>query len=208
MARIATWCAGLPNGGVRLWLADAPWCVCRELRTVESPLAAGATLVASTERTTPLLESAGHFLQLRARIRNDRPAFKPYERTLGLSGVLVDLWNHHVDIPSIRGEMRPENSPTKVRADDHVCAVNRVTEEDEHNMMKAFEKNMFLDVELQRWEPTWSQLESRSIGGDLLIEMMTVEEAKLRAITLENCAGFHFQGQLSGARVEIHFKSK
>ena len=47
-----------------------------------------------------------------------------------------------------------------------------------------------------------------SEGGDLLMETLTLEEAKRKAVTLRGCRGFCFRGPITKEPVEIIFKSK
>ncbi len=42
----------------------------------------------------------------------------------------------------------------------------------------------------------------------MLIETLTVHDAKLKAVTLHGCQGFCFRGPMTNAPVEIMFKSK
>mmetsp|Transcript_37552 Transcript_37552/g.119657 ORF Transcript_37552/g.119657 Transcript_37552/m.119657 type:complete len:703 (-) Transcript_37552:96-2204(-) len=46
------------------------------------------------------------------------------------------------------------------------------------------------------------------IGGDLLIESMTVQEAKVRCMTLTGCKGFSFKGPPASEAVQVYFKDK
>lgn len=45
-------------------------------------------------------------------------------------------------------------------------------------------------------------------GGDLLVDMMTPEEAKARCMNLEGCEAFEFQGESTSEPVEVRFKGK
>merc|ERR1712226_249574 len=45
-------------------------------------------------------------------------------------------------------------------------------------------------------------------GDDLVIDTMTVEEAKQQAVLIPDCEGFTFQGKDMGGPVEIVFKKK
>lgn len=47
-----------------------------------------------------------------------------------------------------------------------------------------------------------------SMGDDLLVETMTVEEAKVACTKLIGCRGFTFKGSLTDGKVLVHFKSK
>lgn len=47
-----------------------------------------------------------------------------------------------------------------------------------------------------------------SLGDDLMVKTMTVEEAKAACARLVGCRGFTFKGGLTDGKVEIHFKSK
>lgn len=45
-------------------------------------------------------------------------------------------------------------------------------------------------------------------GGDLLVETMTVDDAKLKCLTLPGCRGFTFRGVITEEPVKIFFKNK
>lgn len=44
-------------------------------------------------------------------------------------------------------------------------------------------------------------------GGDLLEDTMTVEDAKQKALEMDGCGGFCFEGEDSGAPVKVFFKN-
>merc|ERR1712228_518825 len=47
-----------------------------------------------------------------------------------------------------------------------------------------------------------------SQGGDILVQNMTVEEAKRKAATLSDCEGFTYEGTLTDKPMCIYFKRK
>lgn len=119
----------------------------------------------------------------------------------------------HNALASLQSAPRPPGWKKGDDEDLHMLEADSTTRT---RMHLSYEKNelrrdiLFLTGRFSKKEgqlqPPLSAGEGHAHASDLLVEILTIEEAKSRCHRLPGCRGFCFQGDMTDSKVKIHFR--